>query len=328
MQNFRTELKPDKAAHAITLASGVLTTGSCFADTIGKKLAENKFTSCINPFGTSYNPYSIHKLLRLALHQAYPAEQAYDSNNDLYFHYDFHSAFSSPEKSILDSNIRQAIHHTHNFLKTANRVIVTYGTSVVYKRKDTGEIVANCHKADAGSFTKSILSEKKILESFEGFYQDLKAFNSACKIILTVSPVRHLKDTLPLNSVSKSVLRVACHTITETHPDVLYFPAYEIMLDDLRDYRFYKSDMLHPSPDAEEYIWNKFSEAMFDDDTRDFLTRWKSIQASLHHKPFHAQSASHQKFLKQLLTELQELNNRVNVEEEIAYVKAQFNHAS
>lgn len=328
MQSFRTELKPDKSAHAITLNSGVVTIGSCFADTIGAKLSENKFNSSVNPFGTTYNPYSIHKLLRVALHKTHPTDQSYQTTNELYFHYDFHSTFSSPDKSVLASTIERTINHTNDFLKTAHWIIITYGTAVVYERNDTGEVVANCHKVNSSSFKKSILTEKKILESFEAFYQDLKTFNPNCKIILTVSPVRHIKDTLTLNSVSKAILRTACHTITETHPNVFYFPAYEIMLDDLRDYRFYKSDMLHPTADAEEYIWDKFSQAMFDDQTKSFLSRWKSIRASLHHKPFQAQSASHQKFLLQLLTELQELNNSVNVEEEIIHVRAQLNHAS
>ena len=172
-------------------------------------------------------------------------------------------------------------------------------------------------------FTKELLSEKKILESFAGLYQNLKAVNPSCNMLLTVSPVRHTKDSIQLNSVSKSILRNACHAITELHPNVFYFPAYEIMLDDLRDYRFYKSDMIHPSTDAEEYIWEKFSEAYFDQPTLSFLTRWKPVVTALQHKPFHVQSQSHQKFLKKLLNDLTELNGTVNVEKEIAYVNDQ-----
>lgn len=327
MQSFRTELIPDKIASSITHQTPVLTIGSCFSDAIGRKLTETKFTTATNPFGTTYNPYAIHKLLRIALHKTAPADQAYLLNNELYHHYDFHSSFSSPEKAVVDSSIRDTIERTHAFLKTAGWIIITYGTAVVYERKDTGEVVANCHKIPAANFMKSTLTEKKILDSFEEFYQDLTEFNPDCKIILTVSPVRHIKDTLPVNSLSKSILRIACDTIAKKHSNVSYFPAYEIMLDDLRDYRFYKSDMLHPSLEAEEYIWNKFSETLFDSETNTFLKKWKSVYSSLQHKPFHSETTSHQKFLTNLLAELQELKNRVNVEQEIATVKSQLRYA-
>jgi len=172
-------------------------------------------------------------------------------------------------------------------------------------------------------FTKSLLSQKKILESFDTLYRDLKAFNPTCKIILTVSPVRHLKDTLALNSVSKSILRLACHTISETFDGVHYFPSYEIMLDDLRDYRFYKSDMIHPSEEAEEYIWNKFSDCYFDDQTKEFIKKWNPIYTSLQHKAFHVGTDAHQTFLKKILSQLEELSKTVSVDEEIAFIKAQ-----
>lgn len=323
MQSFRTEIKLEKEKHSISLKHDILTIGSCFSDAIGSKLAGNKFTALVNPFGTTYNPVSIHKILRAALNNAHPPSHSYFENNGLYAHYDFHSEFSNPDKGVVEEKIKSALHTAHGFLKTAHWIIITYGTALVFKRNDTGDLVANCHKVPTQNFTKELLTEKKILESFEGFYQNLKAVNPSCKIMLTVSPVRHIKDSLQLNSLSKAVLRVACNMLTELHSDVVYFPAYEIMLDDLRDYRFYKSDMLHPNADAEEYIWNKFSDSMFDGRTLEFLRKWKLIHASLQHKPFHGESASHQKFLTKLLAELQELNGMVNVDEEVAFVKAQ-----
>lgn len=320
---FRTEIKLEKSKLGISLKQDIITTGSCFSDAIGLKLAENKFPVLINPFGTNYNPISIHKTLRAALSGALPLSHAYFENGGIYSHYDFHSEFSHPDKTVVESNVKIAIQTAHQFLKHAHWIIITYGTAWAYRRNETKEIVSNCHKMPAQNFTKELLSEKSILESFEGFIQNLKAVNPSCKIMLTVSPVRHIKDTLELNSVSKSILRSVCHTVSTTHPNVVYFPSYEIMLDDLRDYRFYKSDMIHPSADAEEYIWEKFAEAYFDKPTLDFLARWKSVYTSLQHRPFHAQSDSHQKFLKKLLSDLQELNGIVNVEEEMASVKAQ-----
>lgn len=323
MQSFRTEIKIDKEKHSVSLKQDILTTGSCFSDAIGNTLKENKFPVLVNPFGTNYNPVSIHKTLRAALNGALPLSHSYFEHNGLYCHYDFHSEFSSPDKSLVEATVKSVIQTTHNFIKEAHWIIITYGTAWVYRRNETNDIVSNCHKMPAQNFTKELLTEKKILESFEGFYQNLKAVNPTCKIMLTVSPVRHIKDSIELNSLSKSILRVACHTLTELHKDVVYFPSYEIMLDDLRDYRFYKSDMLHPNVDAEAYIWNKFADSMFDDRTKEFIKKWKPVYTSLQHKPFHGQSESHQKFLKKLLADLEELNGTINVTEEITSVKAQ-----
>lgn len=320
---FRTEIKSEKGKHPIGLKQDILTTGSCFSDAIGDKLSENKFTTLVNPFGTTYNPVSIHKILRAALNSAYPAPHSYFENNGLFAHYDFHSGFSNPDKASAEENVKSIIRSANQFLKTAHWIIITYGTAWVYKRNDTGDVVANCHKVPLQNFTKELLTEKKITDSFEAFYQNLKAVNPFCKIMLTVSPVRHIKDSLPLNSLSKSVLRLACHSLTELHSDVVYFPSYEIMLDDLRDYRFYKSDMLHPNEDAEAYIWNKFSETFFDERTKEFIKKWQPLHTALQHKPFHTKSESHQKFLKTLLNELKELNGTVNVDKEIASVNAQ-----
>src|SRR6185369_3638007 len=170
-----------------------------------------------------------------------------------------------------------------------------------YRLKTSNEIVANCHKVPSINFTKSLLTETEIIESFQGFYAKLKSINPDCKIILTISPVRHLKDTLELNSVSKSMLRLSCHSIGNKFSDVEYFPAYEILLDDLRDYRFYKTDRLHPTEEAVEYIWEKFVSAYFDASSKEFIKEWKEIRKDLQHKAFHSQSENHQKFLKSLL---------------------------
>lgn len=320
---FRTEIKLDKPKAGISLKQDILTTGSCFSDAIGLKLAENKFPVLINPFGTNYNPVSIHKTLRAALNGALPLSHSYFEHGGIYSHYDFHSEFSDPDKTVVENKVKSVIQASHQFLKHAQWIIITYGTAWVYKRNETNDVVSNCHKMPSQNFTKELLTEKKIIESFEGLYQNLKAVNPTCNIMLTVSPVRHIKDTLQLNSLSKAILRTACHTLSELHSNVMYFPSYEIMVDDLRDYRFYKSDMLHPSADAEEYIWEKFAAVYFDSSTAAFLTKWRPLYTALQHKPFHTQSDSHQKFLQKLLTDLKELNGTVNVEEEMATVNAQ-----
>ncbi len=320
---FRTEINPEASTVKINLKDKILTAGSCFSDAIGKQLTEMKFKTLTNPFGVSYNPPSIHKAFRYALHNQAVPDHTYLNNQELVANYDFHSSFSSMKKSEVEKGIKEVIGASHYFLKDTSWIFITYGSAWVYERKDTGEIVSNCHKMPTSGFTKSLLSQKKVLESFEEFYRNLKAFNPTCKIILTISPVRHVKDTLPLNSVSKSVLRLACQTISETYADAFYFPSYEIMLDDLRDYRFYKQDMIHPSEEAEEYIWNKFVDCYFDTSTKEFIEQWKPILTALSHKPFHANTSAHQTFLTKTLTQLIELSKKVDVSKEITLVKSQ-----
>jgi len=323
MDAFRTILNVDRSAELISIKDQLFTIGSCFADTIGEQLIQNKFNVLKNPFGTTYNPLSIHNQLSYAIHNHLPAQHTFLQNQDVYLNYNFHSSLSALSHTALEKILADSIGKAHYFLKDAKWIMITYGTAWIYTRKDTGEIVANCHKVPANQFEKELCTQKRMLDSFEELYTKLKAFNPNLKIILTVSPVRHLKDTLELNSVSKSVLRLACHTITQQHADVYYFPAYEILLDDLRDYRFYKPDMIHPSVEAEEYIWNKFRQMYFDDNTLAFLEKWKKIRLGLQHKPFHVTSSAHQTFLLGLLSQLNEVKDIVSVSEEMELVKSQ-----
>lgn len=323
MDAFRTILNVDRSAELISIKDQLFTIGSCFADTIGEQLIQNKFNVLKNPFGTTYNPLSIHNQLSYAIHNHLPAQHTFLQNQDVYLNYNFHSSLSALSHTALEKILANSIGKAHYFLKDAKWIMITYGTAWIYTRKDTGEVVANCHKVPANQFEKELCTQKRMLDSFEELYTKLKAFNPNLKIILTVSPVRHLKDTLELNSVSKSVLRLACHTITQQHADVYYFPAYEILLDDLRDYRFYKPDMIHPSVEAEEYIWNKFCQMYFDDNTLAFLEKWKKIRLGLQHKPFHVTSSAHQTFLLGLLSQLNEVKDIVSVSEEMELVKSQ-----
>mgnify|MGYP000704602022 CR=1 FL=1 len=323
MKSFRTDVRVSPSTQKIGLKNPILTIGSCFADAIGTRLRQNKFTALINPFGILYNPVSLHKVLRYAIHLEPPHANTYVRNNDLTLNYDFHSEFSHPEEKTLVSRLQNVIGASHYFLKDAEWIIVTYGTAWVYCRKDCGEIVANCHKMPGSYFTKSLLTESEIMESFKTFYDSLIKFNPRIRIILTLSPVRHSKDTLELNSVSKAILRTACHRMAETYPAVDYFPAYEIMMDDLRDYRFYKSDLIHPTEDAEDYIWDKFSECYFDEATHIFLKQWRSIRSALSHQPFHPATLAHRQFLMDTLKKLEEVKDKVDVSEEAGYIKGQ-----
>lgn len=321
MDPFRTPLNAGVSKHTFSISDRVFTIGSCFSDSIGLRLRDSKVNTHVNPFGTVYNPHSIHKLIRYAIFNQSVPDHTYLTHGDVNLNYDFHSELSALSATALRNQLTNAIGSTHHFIKDASWMMITFGTAWAYERTDTQEIVTNCHKQPASFFTKQLLTQKKILESFGVMYNELKKINPIIRIILTVSPVRHLKDTLELNSVSKSILRVACHTLQESYDDVSYFPAYEILLDDLRDYRFYKSDLIHPSPEAENYIWGKFVERYFNADLRQFLDVWQPLQLALRHKPFHPTSQAHQQFLRETLNKLEALRSRVDVSGEIEKLK-------
>ena len=321
MKEFRTEINPAVSTSPIGLRDTIFTIGSCFADSIGGHFAENKFKVWSNQLGTVYNPISIHKTLLFGLENKLPGS-GYLHHEGVSLNYHFHSSYSSLSRHELEAKIKKSIVEANQFLKDANRIIITYGTAFVYRLTSSNEIVANCHKVPSANFTKTLLTEAEIIQSFQEFNATLKAINSRCKIILTVSPVRHLRDTLELNAVSKSVLRLSCHSIVSQFSDVEYFPAFEILLDDLRDYRFYKTDRLHPTEEAIEYIWEKFAIAYLDGPSKKFMSQWSEVKRDLEHKPFHPESENHQKFLQSTLKKLEALQLQADVAAEIQYLKS------
>jgi hypothetical protein len=316
MNTFRTELFLKPLSHSIDLKNKVLTIGSCFSTSIGQQLAQHKFHCLVNPFGAIYNPVSIHGLLQFAIENKAPSDNSYTLNEAQWKNYDFHSSFSSPSKTTVEEKIQAAISNAHLFLQSVDYIIITYGTAFVYERKDTRDVVGNCHKQPSENFIKRLLSVDEIIHSFNQVFQSIKAKYPTIKFILTVSPVRHIKDTLELNSVSKSLLRVAIHQLKE-QLNIDYFPAYELMMDDLRDYRFYEVDMIHPNQQAIDYIWGKFSDQYFSDSTKNFIKQWKDIQAALNHRPFNPEGEAHQKFLRKTLEKLDDLNKLADVQKEI-----------
>ncbi len=320
---FRTELNVEPSSVKIGLQDTILTIGSCFSEMMGARFLENKFHVIANPFGTCYHPLAIHKLINYSAFQEYPQLHTYLVNQESHLNYDFHSHFHADDRSKLQEKINSAIAALHFFLKQCNVVMITYGTAWVYEREDTGEAVANCHKMPAKLFTKKLSTQSEIQDSFHMMLKNLRSINPKVRVILTLSPVRHVKDTLELNAVSKSVLRLACHEIASENSSVDYFPSYEIMMDDLRDYRFYKDDLIHPTVAAETYIWEKFSAAYFSSDTSAFIDRLTQIRKSLAHKAFNAASPSHKRFLIDLLFQLEDLGQHANLKEEIDNVRSQ-----
>jgi hypothetical protein len=303
---FRTvfDIAPQKIK--INLQESYITTvGSCFADNIGNKLLQNKFKVLANPFGTLFNPISIADSLLKTIRQENIdlSRLVYDGN--LYRHYDLHTEMAANTQTELIENWQNIITNPH--WEKQNILIITFGTAWVYTLIADGKIVANCQKQPAQQFQKRLLTVEEITQKFDQLYNELKNRHLP-QIILTVSPVRHLKDTMPLNSLSKSLLIVACHQITDKYPDISYFPAYEIQNDDLRDYRFYGEDMLHPTEVAIEYIWNKFTDTYFDKPAKEWLRKWNDIYKALQHKITHPHTRQAKVFINQLTQKLEAVN--------------------
>lgn len=320
---FRTEILPTPSISKLSLNDQILTIGSCFSQNIGSKLLVNKIKTLANPLGISYNPISLFKILELSCSGQMPSEEDYVVNQGIYNHLDFHSDFSSPDLNKVESEIDEKISSTQKFLMNTSCVIITLGTSYVYEYNLTGNVVNNCHKLPSKNFTKKLLSPEQILIAYEFLHRELMKLNNEMKIIFTVSPVRHLKETIEGNFISKSILRVAIHKIMENHPEADYFPSYEIMMDDLRDYRFYESDMIHPDQVAIDYIWEKFSKKFFDQEALNFFTEWDKLSKAINHRPFHPESPTHQKFLQVTLEKLNKIIDKVDISEEINLIKNQ-----
>lgn len=323
MSDFRTPLLITPSGWKIGLKSRILTVGSCFSDAIGGRLADHKFQTLVNPFGVIYNPLSIHKALDYCLSGQEPGAEAFGQHGDIHFHYDFHSTFSSLSLPDLKALLRKTLDSVSAVLPQTEFIMITYGTAWVYERTGSGEVVANCHKQPSALFRKRLISPEEITRSFSELVARLRKTSPGIRIILTVSPVRHVKETLELNSVSKATLRLACHQLVEENDAVEYFPAYELMMDDLRDYRFYKGDLIHPNEQAESLIWSAFLKRYADSEAINFTQKWAAILNGLHHKPFHPLSSGHKNFLLTLKSKLEDLRNIADVEAEYKVIQGQ-----
>lgn len=319
---FRTPLEQTPSSIKFSVGQKICSVGSCFADIMGQRLKTNKFNTLSNPFGIIFNPVSIAELLEFSLSDQLPSEDLYLESKGVHSNYLFHSSFSGLSNQEVGLKIKGALSSTKSFLLKSDWLILTLGTAVVYQRKSDGKIVANCHKQPASQFEKRVLSRKEILGSLTPIFDQLHDLNPGLNILLTVSPVRHTKDTLEVNSTSKSVLRLVCETLRQKDY-VHYFPSFEIVMDDLRDYRFFESDLVHPNQQAHDYIWDIFKSNYFDKSTTEVLDTWTKISAKLNHKPFLPSSQDHQIFLTKLLKELMSISAEIDVTEEMDKTKNQ-----
>lgn len=323
MNVFRTEVNPRPFDQKIGLGEKIFSIGSCFAENIGNKFAESKQSILVNPFGIIYNPLSVCSLINKSLEDRTFDKEGYINKDGVWYHTEMHSRVTAVSREILEKMINEISVATKKSISACQWILITLGTAVIYETLDNNRLVANCHKIPANNFNKRILKSAEIVEALEATIKLIKSINPSVKLVFTVSPVRHIKDTIFVNTISKSTLLIAIHELIERHKGVYYFPAFEIMMDDLRDYRFYSDDMLHPSKMAQEYIWNKLVESSFSDELISFIRKWDKINKSLSHRPFNSNSQKHQSFLKKLLQELENLNSKVDVKNEIKDVKAQ-----
>ena len=298
--NFTTKIPISKSAHPIDYHSKIVSLGSCFAVNMAEKLDFFKFENTCNPFGIIFNPVSIEKLVYRITQQLFYTENDIFFYNESWHCYEAHSELSHSNKAAFLNTLNGIIEQANRQICDTSHFIITLGTSWVYRNIETNEIVANCHKVPQKQFKKELLSVEIIEESIQNSIALIHKVNPNANFIFTVSPVRHIKDGFVENQVSKAHLIAALQTAISHLPSATYFPSYEIMMDELRDYRFYAEDMLHPSRVAIDYIWERFKETSISETAFSIMDEVETIQKGLAHRPIKSNSESHQQFLSKL----------------------------
>ena len=325
MDVFRTEVNVDESKLKVQYDSKLFCIGSCFAENIGAHLKGYKFRTALNPFGIVYNPLSIHNQLQMLLQDKTFRKEELFFHNETWNSFFHHGSFSGPDQLEVTANINAALSAAKKDLLKTDLMIITLGTAWVYEFLKTGDIVSNCHKVPDKEFRRFSLDVDKIVDTLGTTLQQLKKLNPKLNVMLTVSPIRHLKDGPVENQLSKAILLMAVHKMVKQNNFMQYFPAYELMMDDLRDYRFYNTDMIHPSPAAIEYIWEKFLKAYVDKRAYNIMAQVEEIIAARNHRPRNPQSESHKNFQKKALVKILQMKAaypEMDFDEEIHFFKA------
>ncbi|MBC7485156.1 MAG: GSCFA domain-containing protein [Cytophagaceae bacterium] len=319
--HFRTELSVNKSLLQFHHRTPFLTIGSCFSEEIGQLLEASKFNVLNNPFGTMFNPISIAKIIQ-GICRTTERKPLPILAGDVWLDYRFHSSIYGYSEKELKETIDQKFQQASDQLSQPNSVfVITLGTAWVYRLLSENCIVANCHKQSYTLFQKELSSLEEQLHVFKEALNLLFENFPHCQVILTLSPVRHTKDGLEENQISKSSLRLLCHQLNSAFPQLHYFPSYEIILDDLRDYRFYSKDLVHPNEQAVNYIWEKFRHTFFDKHTDQVVHQWMQIRQNLLHKPFYEKGKAYKKFMEQTLQDLEHIHHKIDVTKEIEELK-------
>lgn len=312
--DFRTLMNIKPFAKKMTYDSKVVSLGSCFSSEMGRRLLDRKYDVSLNPLGIAFNPLSIAMQIEKSLDLDYFNEDDFFCRDGIWRSFLLHSDFSGElQNTILNAN--NALRDANEYLKTADFILLTFGSAFVYRHKEQNFVVANCHKEDAGVFKRELLTVDEISSVYKRLIDRIADTNPDASIVMTVSPIRHLRDGLDENSLSKATLRLAINELVKQYKErVGYFPSYEIMMDDLRDYRFYAEDMLHPSSVAVDYIFEKFSETTMSADQIALMRRVEKIMDGVNHRMSDPQSANSKQFAAKLIMNMNELTGKYRVD--------------
>ncbi len=321
MMEFRLALTPREFEYKINHQHTLFLAGSCFTEQIGAKLSYLKFKTIENPHGILFNPISIaHSISTYVQNKVYTSDDLF-FENELWGSWDHHTRFSNINKEECLNKINESQSRAHAFLKNADWLMITLGSSFVYELS-SDRVVANCHKVPADKFKKRLLSSEAIQNSLKKMLDELRVFNPSIKVIFTISPVRHLRDGFIENNRSKANLINAVHELVNNASSIFYFPSYELIMDDLRDYRFFAEDMVHPNYAATNYVWDKFIDSSVDESSIKIMKEIASINIARNHKPFNPTSKQHQQFLdtyRKKVLQLTEAFPYLDMSEELAY---------
>jgi len=298
MEAFRTEVAAPEFPFSIDHTSQVVMLGSCFTENMGERLIHNKIATLINPFGILFNPFSIMNALERMLNDRPYSVDELTRSGDHFVSLDHHGSFNRQSAEETLEGINQSLQEGATKIKQADVVFITLGSAWVYEHIEMGHTVANCHKIPNKEFRKRLLSFQDVHLILRHIPQFLTSKGVKAKVVFTVSPVRHWKDGAVENQRSKAHLLSAIHAVVDEFDSCYYFPPYEMMMDDLRDYRFYQTDMLHPTQQAIDYVWQKFETSFFSDETRIICQELKSLVQAVEHRPVDPESNSFQRFLR------------------------------
>ena len=283
-------------------------------------MAYYKMPSLYNPFGVLYNPASISRNFRILIEGRLFSANDLHFSDGLWLSLDHHTTFSDPDKRKTLEKINSSLSDAVTFLKKSSYLFLTFGTAWIYIYRKSGTVAANCHKIRQSEFERRLLQPEEIIKDYTGLLNELRDFNPDLNVIFTISPIRHFKDGAFYNQVSKSVLFLAVHSLLQRFDFTSYFPAYEIFMDELRDYRFYTDDMLHPSSQGVSYVWERFCEAYLDGSSKEIMSSVEKIRRAASHRPFRTETTEYKKFVTTILSQIEQIQKRhpfLNFEEEV-----------
>ncbi len=321
---FHLNFTPTESTYKLSHQEGVLFIGSCFSEHIATKLNTLKFNCLSNPFGIVFNPESISSQLLRCINKTYFITEDVFEVNRAWFSLQAHSGLFNDNKVEFLNQLNNQIDIWHHQLKKAKTLVITLGSAYAYKHIESNAIVANCHKLHATFFQKQLLSLNTLKQTYAQLIKELLNLNSQLQILFTVSPVKHLKDGIIENTRSKAILIEIAHTMVDEHKNCTYFPAYELVTDDLRDYRFFETDLAHPNKQAIDYVWQKFSDYYFSEQTTTLNTKLQELLNAINHKPFNANGTEYILFKKTHLDKCEQLKKQfpfLNLESELAFFK-------